>query len=257
MTEHKKIVFITGATSGIGEACAVEFAKNSYNLILTGRRSEKLNAVKDKLEKEYSCNVLTLNFDVRNKTEVENAVASLPDEWLNINVLVNNAGLALGLNSFQEGLIEDWENMIDTNVKGLLYISRTIAPIMIEKGIKGHIINIGSIAGREVYPNGNIYAATKHAVDALTKAMRFDLLKHEIKVSQVAPGAVETEFSVVRFKGDKNRADAVYQGIEPLVAEDISRVVYYVASMPPHVNLSDVFIMPARQAGVQNFFRKS
>ena len=191
--------------------------------------------------------MLTLNFDIREQKEVENAVNSLSGEWKEVEILVNNAGLAVGLNTIQEGVIDDWERMIDTNVKGLLYMTRAIAPIMIEKK-KGHIVNIGSIAGKEVYPNGNVYCATKHAVDALTKGMRIDMVKHGIRVSQIAPGAVETEFSEVRFKGDTERAEQVYKGYEPLHPEDIAEVTWYVTSLPAHVNINDLVIMPTAQA---------
>ncbi len=247
MENKKGIVLITGATSGIGLACAHKFAKNGHNLILTGRRSDRLNKVTAALEKEYEIKVLPLHFDVRNKEAVQQNLGPLPQAWTSIDVLVNNAGLAVGLNPLQEGEIDDWERMIDTNIKGLLYVTRTVMPGMIERK-KGHIINIGSIAGKEVYPNGNVYCATKHAVDALSKAMRIDAVKFGIKVTQVAPGAVETEFSVVRFKGDKEKADAVYKGFEPLHPEDIAEVVYFATTLPPHANINDMVVMPTAQA---------
>lgn len=242
-----KITFITGATSGIGKACAIHFAKNYHDLIITGRRKERLKMLAAELENEHDIRVRSLAFDIRDRQTVQDAISSLPEEWKNIEILVNNAGLAAGLNTVQEGLIDDWERMIDTNVKGLLYISRTILPLMINKE-KGHVINIGSIAGKEVYPNGNVYCASKFAVDALTKGMRIDLVKHGIKVTQIAPGAVETEFSNVRFHGDEERAKSVYKGYEPLRPEDVAEVVYYVTTLPKHVNINDLVLMPSSQA---------
>ncbi|MCW3085567.1 MAG: short-chain alcohol dehydrogenase [Bacteroidetes bacterium] len=249
------IAFITGATAGIGQATAELFAKNGYNIIITGRRKERLEEFSAQLKSTYKIDVLSLHFDVRSLAEVEKAIASIPAEWRNINVLVNNAGLAVGLNSIQEGVVDDWERMIDTNVKGLLYMTRTLAPIMIANG-HGHIVNIGSIAGKEVYANGNVYCATKHAVDALSKAMRIDLLPHNIKVTAVNPGMVETEFSIVRFKGDDERAQNVYKGLQPLKAEDIAETIYWVASRPAHVNINDIVIMPAVQANATTTIRK-
>ncbi len=250
-----RIALITGATSGIGKACAFKFAQNNYNLILTGRREDRLHKIKVKLEEEYNVKIFSLCFDIRKHDEVVSAVASLPEDWKKINVLVNNAGLAAGLDFIQTADLSDWEQMIDTNLKGLLYISKEIIPFMIENK-EGHIINIGSIAGKEVYPKGNVYCATKHAVDALTKGMRIDLLEHGIKVSQIAPGAVETEFSLVRLKGDQNAADKVYEGFESLVAEDIAEVSYYVTTMPKHVNINDLLIMPTAQASATNLVRR-
>jgi NADP-dependent 3-hydroxy acid dehydrogenase YdfG len=241
----QKSVLITGATSGIGLACAHLFAKNKFNLIITGRRKDILLKIKSELQSEFSVDVQVLNFDIRDKNAVNEAVESIVDN--KIDILINNAGLASGLDSVQDGKFDDWERMIDTNVKGLLYISRAILPLMIARG-KGHVINIGSIAGKEVYPNGNVYCATKHAVDALTKAMRMDVVQHGIRVSQIAPGAVETEFSLVRFHGDKARADGVYQGFEPLRPEDVADAVFYVANTPGHVNINDLVIMPTAQA---------
>jgi NADP-dependent 3-hydroxy acid dehydrogenase YdfG len=251
----KKIALITGATSGIGKACAEKFAQNNYNLILTGRRAERLTKIKVDLEYKFSVKVLILNFDIRNHKEVVAATTSIPDEWRKIDVLLNNAGLAAGFVPIQSGSLADWEQMLDTNVKGLLYISKEIIPLMIERK-KGHIINIGSIAGKEVYPKGNVYCASKYAVDALTKGMRIDLLEHGIKVSQIAPGPVETEFSIVRFKGDQKTADKVYDGFDPLRAEDIAEVCYYVTTLPAHVNINDLLIMPTAQASMTNFIRK-
>jgi 3-hydroxy acid dehydrogenase / malonic semialdehyde reductase len=249
------IAFITGATAGIGKATAELFAKNGYNLIITGRRKERLQEFSAALRSDHKIDVLSLNFDVRNLSEVERAIASIPEEWKKINLLVNNAGLAVGLNNIHEGLVDDWERMIDTNVKGLLYMTRNIAPIMIKNGF-GHIVNIGSIAGKEVYANGNVYCATKHAVDALSKAMRIDLLPHNIKVTAVNPGMVETEFSIVRFKGDDERAKTVYKGLQPLKAEDIAETIYWAASRPAHVNINDIVIMPAVQANATTTVRK-
>jgi len=242
-----KITLITGATSGIGKACAIRFAQHHHDLILTGRRAERLQQLSAELEKEYGIRSVALAFDIRKRQAVEEAISSLPDEWKNIEILVNNAGLAAGLNTVQEGLIDDWERMIDTNVKGLLYMSRAVLPLMISNK-KGHVINIGSIAGKEVYPNGNVYCATKFAVDALSKGMRIDTVKQGIKVTQIAPGAVETEFSNVRFHGDDERAKTVYQGYDPLRPEDVAEVVYYATSLPKHVNINDLVLMPTAQA---------
>ncbi len=248
-----KTALITGATSGIGKACAIKFAENQYHLILTGRREDRLDELKSSLEKNHKVEVTTITFDVRNRESVKSAIDQVKDK--NIDVLVNNAGLAVGMDTLQDGDIDDWERMIDTNVKGLLYVTRNVAPLMAAKK-SGHIINIGSIAGKEVYPKGNVYCATKHAVDALSKGMRIDLLEDGIKVTQIAPGAVETEFSMVRFKGDKEIADNVYKGFEPLHAEDIADAAYYVTTLPPHVNINDLLIMPTAQASATNLIRK-
>jgi hypothetical protein len=250
----KKTVLVTGATSGFGKAIATRFAKDGDDLIITGRREDLLTELSTNLRKEFEIKVFSLCFDVRSKEEVELAIASLPEEWKEIDVLVNNAGLAVGLNPIQEGVIDDWDRMIDTNVKGLLYMTRYVSPLMVERK-KGHIINIGSIAGKEVYPNGNVYCGSKFAVDAITKGMRIDLLKHNIKVTQVAPGAANTEFSLVRFKGDQPHADAVYNGFTPLNAEDVAEVVWYVTSLPPHVNINDLVIMPTAQASSMHFHK--
>lgn len=242
-----KIVLISGATAGIGEACALEFAQHSYDLILTGRRKDRLELLKAKIKEKYKVSVHTLNFDIRKYEEVAKAVASIPDDFRKIDVLVNNAGLAAGVNPIDKGVLADWEQMIDTNVKGLLYLSKEIIPIFKER-MSGHIINIGSIAGKMAYPNGNVYCATKSAVQALSEGMRIDLLPYGVKVTQVAPGAVETEFSLVRLKGDQEAASKVYDGYQPLKAEDIANVVYYTASLPPHMNINDVLVMPTAQA---------
>jgi len=249
-----KLTLITGATSGIGQACTEKFAANNHDLIITGRRESRLKELAEKLKKNFGIQVLPLSFDIRNKKEVDESVAKIPSDW-KVEILLNNAGLAAGLSPIQEGSVEDWEQMIDTNIKGLLYISKAIIPKMIEQG-KGHIINIGSIAGKEVYPKGNVYCASKHAVDALTKGMRLDLLPHGIKVSQVAPGLVETEFSLVRFKGDTEIAEKVYQGYEPLKGEDVADAVYYIASLPRHVNINDLLIMPIAQANATTLYKK-
>ena len=251
---NTKIAWITGATSGIGEATTLKLADNGFDVIITGRRNDRLTALKEKLEKN-GIRVLSLCFDVRVEAEVKSAVENLPDEWKNIDVLVNNAGLAAGLSAIQDGDTDDWNRMIDTNIKGLLYITRYVSPLMIKRET-GHIINIGSIAGKEVYPNGNVYCATKHAVDALTKGMRMDMLKHNIRVTQICPGAVETEFSIVRFHGDEARAAKVYDGYECLVAADIADCVWFAVSRPPHVNINDMVVMPTAQASGTLFNRK-
>lgn len=247
-----KIAVVTGATAGIGEAVAERLAKEGYDLIITGRREVRLQELAKSLTSNNNIKVLALNFDVRSLASVEKYLGNLPAEWRNIDLLVNNAGLAVGLNPINEGVIDDWERMVDTNIKGLLYVSRIVSNLMAANK-KGHIINLCSIAGKEVYPNGNVYCATKHAVDALTKAMRIDLLPYGIKVSQICPGAVETEFSVVRFKGDKERADNVYKGFEPLKAEDVADAIMYMVNCPAHVNINDMVIMPAAQANSSIF----
>jgi len=241
----EKIALVTGATSGIGKATAFKLAEAGYSVIITGRRWNLLA----QLEKEIMKigNVLALSFDVSNKEQVEHAFSRLPDEWKNIELLINNAGLAAGFSSIQNGDIEDWETMIDTNIKGLLYVTKQVTPIMISNK-HGHIVNLGSIAGKEVYPNGNVYCATKYAVDALTKAMRIDLLEHNIKVTSVCPGMVETEFSLVRFKGNKDSAKKVYKGVEPLKPEDVADVILFAVTRPAHVNLNDIVVMPTAQA---------
>lgn len=250
-----KIALITGATAGIGEACAHTFAREGYNLVLTGRRMQRLERLAQELNDKYNIEVAISCFDVRSRSQVTENLEGLPAEWKQVDVLVNNAGLSQGLDPIDKGDIDDWETMIDTNIKGLLYVSRVVSNWMIENGF-GHIINLGSIAGKEVYPNGNVYCATKHAVDALNKGMRLDLLNHGIKVTAVHPGAVETEFSEVRFKGDKARAKKVYEGFEPLVAADVAETIWFVASRPAHVNINDIVIMPTAQAAATSIFRK-
>jgi len=238
-----KIVFITGASAGIGAACAREFAKNDCRLILAARRTDRLEQIAGKLGVEC----LLVELDVRDAKAVAEAVENLPAEWKEIDILVNNAGLSRGLDRFHEGQLQDWEEMIDTNVKGLLYVSRAVIPGMVERG-RGHIINIGSIAGREVYPRGNVYCASKHAVDALTKGMRLDLVETPVRVSTVDPGLVETEFSEVRFRGDNDRAKTVYQGYQPLSGEDVAEAVVWIANRPAHVTIADIMILPTAQA---------
>lgn len=241
-----KIALVTGATAGIGKAVALSLAKAGYNLIITGRRDKLLADVSKEIQSE-GAKALPLCFDVRNHLEVLKYIGSLPEEWREIDVLVNNAGLAVGLNPIYEGILDDWERMIDTNVKGLLYVSRIVLKIMVDRK-KGHIVNLCSIAGKQPYRNGNVYCATKHAVNALTQSMRLDLLPYGIRVSQICPGAVETEFSKVRFKGDMDRADNVYKGFEPLTAQDVADAIMYMINCPAHVNINDMTIMPAAQA---------
>lgn len=250
------IALITGATAGFGKATALKFAQHGWDVIITGRRKQRLDLLEREIKDTYETGVFTLEFDVRNNSEVTAALQSLPHEWKKIDLLVNNAGLAAGLATIQEGSLSDWETMIDTNVKGLLYVSKVVIPWMIEKGT-GHIINIGSIAGKEAYAKGNVYCATKHAVDALSKSMRIDLLPHGIKVTAINPGAAETEFSLVRFHGDAEKAAQVYKGYEPLRAEDIADVIYFAASRPKHVVLNDIIITPLAQANTANFFKQS
>ncbi len=241
-----KIILITGASSGFGKATATKFAAGGWNVILTGRRKEKLEALAKALEANYGVKTLCLNFDVQDKKAVFDNLQNLPTEWQAINILVNNAGLALGRDSFENANLEDWETMIDTNVKGLLYASKAVLPMLIKE--KGHIINIGSTAGKEVYKDGNVYCASKHAVDAISKAQRIDLLPYQIKVTAIHPGAADTEFSVVRFKGDAEKANAVYTGYTPLMAEDIADTVWYVANTPAHVCINDLVITCVAQA---------
>jgi NADP-dependent 3-hydroxy acid dehydrogenase YdfG len=241
-----KIILVTGASSGFGKAIATKFAAGGWNVILTGRRKEKLEALAKALESNYGIKTLCLNFDVQDKKAVFDNLQNLPTEWQAINILVNNAGLALGRDSFENANLEDWETMIDTNVKGLLYASKAVLPMLIKE--KGHIINIGSTAGKEVYKDGNVYCASKHAVDAISKAQRIDLLPYQIKVTAIHPGAADTEFSVVRFKGDAEKANAVYNGYTPLMAEDIADTVWYVANTPAHVCINDLVITCTAQA---------
>ena len=242
-----KIVIITGATSGIGEACAKKFAAAGYNLIITGRRIERLELLKSTIEKNFQVKALCLHFDVQDRKAVADTFLALPAEWKNIDILINNAGLAVGKDSFEDANIDDWEAMLNTNVHGLLYVSKSVVPLMIAQN-KGHIINLGSIAGKEVYEKGNVYCASKFAVDAINKAMRIDLLKYNIKVTGIHPGAVETEFSLVRFKGDEDKATSTYTGIIPLVAADIADTIFYCTQLPAHVCINDLVIMCTQQA---------
>jgi NADP-dependent 3-hydroxy acid dehydrogenase YdfG len=246
------IVLITGATSGFGEACAKKFAANGYDLIITGRRWERLQSLQKQLLEEYPIQILSLSFDVRDEKAVTDTLNALPEEWKAVDILINNAGLALGANSIEDGLFSDWDTMIDTNVKGLLYVSRTVIPWMKAKG-KGHVINLGSTAAKAVYAKGNVYCATKAAVDSLSQAMRIDLLPYHIKVTAVHPGAAETEFSVVRFNGDKEKANNVYNGFKPLQPEDVADTIFYCASLPAHVCINDLVITCLQQANAYSF----
>lgn len=249
-----KIALITGATSGIGLETARILAQNKYHIIATGRRAERLQKLKDEIT-QLGVEVLTLNFDVRQKAEVDQALESLPAQWQKIDLLVNNAGLAAGIEPVFSADVADWEQMIDTNVKGLLYVTRTVSNWMIERQ-SGHIINISSIAGKEAYPNGSVYCGTKHAVSAISKAMRIELAPHHIKVGTICPGAVDTEFSTVRFKGDEQRAAKVYEGFTPLYAKDIAEAIWFMVSRPASVNIDDILIMPTAQASARDFVRK-
>jgi NADP-dependent 3-hydroxy acid dehydrogenase YdfG len=250
-----KIIMITGATAGFGKATAVRFARNGYSIIITGRRQELLDELEKELHSFGDIKVLSLCFDVRNNSEVESVIGNIPDEWKAIDILVNNAGLAVGLDHIQSGNIDDWDRMIDTNVKGLLYITRAVSPLMVARN-KGHIFNLGSIAGKEAYENGNVYCASKFAVDALSKSMRIDMLKNNIRVTLIAPGMAETEFALVRFKGDEQKAKNVYKGIDPLTADDIADVIYYCATLPEHVCINEVVITPTQQASVNHSYRR-
>ena len=251
-----KYILITGATSGFGKACAELYAKNSWNLILTGRRKERLISIASDLKLKFKIEVIILNFDIRNEKEVIDALLTIPEEVQNkVEILINNAGLAVGRGSIENGVTDDWERMIDTNVKGLLYVSKQVIPWLKHKK-SGHIVNIGSIAGKEVYPGGNVYCASKHAVDALSKAMRIDLVDHSIKVTNIAPGAAETEFSLVRFKGDEEIANSVYDGYKSLEAIDIAETIYFVTNMPKHVTINDLTIMPTAQASATVFHKE-
>lgn len=252
---ENKIVLITGASSGIGKSCAREFAKLKSKLILIARRKEKLDAFAEELKKEFQVEILTFKVDVRNFDEVKNFYENLPEEWKQIEILVNNAGLARGLEKFYEGNVDSWNEMIDTNIKGLIYVSRVVVPQMVERE-SGHIINIGSTAGHDTYPMGNVYAATKFAVKALSQSFRIDLLDKGIKVSSVDPGMVETEFSIVRFSGDEERAKKVYQGLVPLTPDDVADAVVYCATRPKHVNINNIILTPLAQASSNFVVRK-
>ena len=254
-----KIVFITGATSGFGEACAYKFAANGYDCILNGRRTDRLQTLADALELKYNVAVLQLPFDVQNEKAVFESIQNIPAGWQAIDILINNAGLALGRDYFEEADLNDWNTMIDTNIKGFLYVAKAVSQLMtrryISTGIPGHIINMGSVAGKEIYEKGNVYCATKFAVDALNQAMRIDLLRHNIKVTAIHPGAADTEFSVVRFKGDETTAKKIYDGLNPLTAEDVAEVIWYCTTLPPHVCINDLTITCTQQANAIYFNR--
>ncbi len=250
----QKTAFITGATSGIGKATATLFAKRGYNLIVTGRRSERLLSIKQKIKKKYAVRVKALAFDIRDKDACKNAYMSLDREWKKINILINNAGLASGFDPIHRGQLDDWEQMIDTNVKGLLFITRLVSPGMVKRK-SGHIINVCSTAGHEVYPRGNVYCATKHAVDAITKSMRVDLYQYGIRVGQISPGHVEeTEFALVRFHGDKNKSK-IYEDFVPLNSKDVAETIFFMATRPKHVNIQDILMMGTQQAGSNHIDR--
>jgi NADP-dependent 3-hydroxy acid dehydrogenase YdfG len=251
----KKIALITGATSGIGKACAYKLAEQKYDLILNGRREDRLSEIKKEIEAKFGNNVLPLAFDISHKDSVNKAINCLDDKWKNISVLVKNAGLALGRDNFLDADLEDWDIMLQTNVNGIMYITKALLPVMINNG-NAHIVNIGSIAGKEVYENGNAYCASKFAVDALSKSMRIDLLKYGIKVTVIHPGAVETEFSVVRYKGDQEKADATYKGFTPLKGDDIADAVSYAINLPQHVCINEMVITPTQQANAIHFHKK-
>jgi len=252
---ENRIVLITGASAGIGKACAFAFAEEGADLLLTARRVERLNKLAEELVSKHGVKVKALKLDVRNHNAVKNTLSSLDDKWKNIDLLINNAGLARGFSKIYEGKVDDWEEMIDTNIKGLLYVTRHVLPQMVEQQ-RGHIINIGSVAGHETYPSGNVYAATKFAVDALTKSIRMDVLDKNIKVSTVDPGLVETEFSVVRFSGDKEKAGNVYKGIIPLTGADIADAVLFCATRAEHVNINELILTPLAQASPTMVHRK-
>ncbi len=252
----QKIVFITGATSGFGEACAYQFAANGYDLIINGRRKDRLQRLADDLEMKYNVAVLQLPFDVQKEKEVFDSINHLPIEWKAIDVLINNAGLALGRDYFEEAGMDDWNVMIDTNVKGFLYVGKAVSQLMAERK-QGHIINMGSVAGKQLYEKGNVYCATKYAVDAISQGMRIDLLRHNIKVTSINPGAAETEFSVVRFKGDETTAKKIYDGLKPLTPADVAEVIYYCTTLPPHVCINDLSITCLQQANAIYFNRQS
>jgi 3-hydroxy acid dehydrogenase/malonic semialdehyde reductase len=251
---NSNLAIITGASSGIGKATAILLAKNNFNLVITGRRKERLEELAKSLVAAYNIEVQVLAFDIRNNDEVVAAISSLPDTFKKINILINSAGLAAGIAPVDEGLISDWEQMIDTNLKGLLYITKAVLPLMPHDG-SAHIVNVGSIAGKEMYANGNVYCATKAGLDHLSRGMRLDLAKHKIRVSAIHPGAVETEFSVVRFKGDEQKAKKVYEGFENLVAEDIAEAIWFMLNRPPHVNINEMVIMPTAQPNAATILR--
>lgn len=251
----RKTILITGATSGIGQAAALRFAAENWNVILVGRRKDRLHDLSEQISKEFKVDVLPVCLDVSQRYAVENAVAGLPGGFQKIDVLLNNAGGAKGLSTFMDGNPDDWEWMVDVNLKGLMYMTHAVLPLMKKEG-RGHIINIGSIAGREIYPNGNVYCAVKAAVDMLSKGLRIELLKEGIKVTHVAPGAANTEFSLVRFEGDQQKADSVYNGYQPMTGEDVADAIFYAANMPYDVNISDIEVLPRAQGGT-NFVHRN
>lgn len=251
-----KIAFITGATAGFGKACTYKFAANGYDLIINGRRTDRLQQLADELEQKYNIAVLQLPFDVRIEKDVFDSINNMPAEWKAIDVLVNNAGLALGRDYFEEGSTSDWNIMMDTNVKGFLYVAKAVSQLMAERK-QGHIINLGSVAGKQLYEKGNVYCASKYAVDAINQGMRIDLLRHNIKVTAINPGAAETEFSVVRFKGDESTAKSIYNGLTPLSAEDVAEVIYYSTTLPAHVCINDLTISCTQQANAIYFNRRA
>jgi 3-hydroxy acid dehydrogenase / malonic semialdehyde reductase len=250
-----KIAFITGATSGIGKACAEEFAREGADLIISARRVSELNGFAEILKSTFGIKVYSFQLDVRNYKNVKASISALPDEWKNIDILINNAGLARGLSKIYEGDVEQWEEMIDTNIKGLLYVTRQILPLMVER-MRGHVINIGSTAGHHVYINGNVYCATKYAVKALTEAIRIDTLDKNIRVTSVDPGMTLTNFSNVRFSGDTAKADKVYEGFKPLSAEDIANTILFCVTRPEHVNISEILVTPIQQASTTYLYKK-
>ncbi len=250
-----KIVFITGATSGIGEACAWKFASQGANLILNGRNEEKLNALKQQIEGKYSVETKILQFDVRDRQEAESCISSLPESWKAIDILINNAGLVIGVEKEFEGNLDEWDIVIDTNIKGLLMMTRLVVPFMLKQN-RGHVINIGSIAGEAAYPGGSVYCATKAAVKALSDGLRIDLVDTPLRVTNIKPGYVETHFSITRFRGDKSQADAVYKGLRPLTGEDVAETVYFAASVPEHIQIAEVLVMPTNQATGTIAYRK-
>ena len=243
----KKIALVTGATSGIGRATALMLARNGYDLIITGRRLDRLTELSETLVQQFCVRAYIMNFDIRDRQQTDVAFDQLPMEWQSIDLLINNAGLAAGASGIEDGQWAHWEQMIDTNVKGLLYLSKKVIPFMVSRK-SGHIVNLSSVAASQVYAGGNVYCATKHAVDAITKGMRVDLLKYGIRVSSVSPGMVETEFSIVRYDGDQQKAAKVYEGVAPLSADDVASTIEFIVTRPPHVNINDVLIMPTQQA---------
>lgn len=250
-----KTVLITGATSGIGKACAEKYAANGHRIIITGRRAALLEKTQQQLTEKYGIEIHCCQFDVQNRTAVFECLENLPTEWKHIDILINNAGLALGREAFDTANIDDWDTMMHTNVDGLLYVSRAILPLL-KKSATPHIVNIGSIAGKEVYENGNVYCASKFSVDAISKSMRIDLLKFGIKVTAIHPGAVNTEFSLVRYKGDQEKADKTYDGLQPLLGEDIAETIFYCTQLPLHVCINELTITPTQQANTYVFHRK-